>query len=823
MGCSVSTQSGVGGLYAMPNDDDEGIPYWLPTNNNSNNSDVMEEDNNESPQQQYISSSHSTRRTSNTNRQKNQHIKKRPRGPSQQQQDCCAAAQSETTAQWSTNLCSNTITESPQRKPFPCTLAQAADDGVIDSVPCNLNEDTTCNNPSSTLLKPKSKLNHSPTIMDHPLAISTPQQQTTHQIEENESPTIFSDRQWLVLPEQKYDMNTLHPSNVTAPFLGSMYWIPASPKSSPLKQTSLGGGRKRIGGLACQGSSDPSCLVYGMSGDSGVMDGNKKNVPSLISPTNTIEDYSPMENISPDGDDEGIIRPFTNFGLQDMSMTSISTPTENNNMDESSLGLQRAEKLLLSLNSTEEWDEEVDAGEDYDEDEANDTFETQDGVPQGSFLHQENMTPQGETVDISRELLDYSELEESYVLDAVKSYQPPRQLFDNGGNHNVGKVGHNVGESSLMDNMLDESFEVVTSTTPSKERRGLQNIDDVQKKDQPSTNKKSKGMLPSLLCMAPATNLLDSPVKVEKKNGQETTRVVTPPCPPSPNVATFHTQGGSRRERHVSTLPSVNIGQPIRLRVTDKSSHRGASSDLQVSLSQQDSPCDYVSYDPYFSTGKYTITLPNGRPYGNGLVIKMGHGEFMILQDSRGAVLAVIKSRYTHTPSMVMYSPKKRFTNQLASGHRLTRRGETIVIVDGNEGEALYPWALISKGGRTMGDDCSIHVVNDNTREGGKKSTSSGIFNSEPSFRGRHEFDRDLHTHTVVNRTTTFLEEVPCCVIVRDSSNLDAVDITIAPGKSALVLFYHVNGCAQYIILVIWLLHLTYICLCLTAFATHMN
>ena len=80
-----------------------------------------------------------------------------------------------------------------------------------------------------------------------------------------------------------------------------------------------------------------------------------------------------------------------------------------------------------------------------------------------------------------------------------------------------------------------------------------------------------------------------------------------------------------------------------------------------------------------------------------------------------------------------------------------------------------------------MGDDCSVFMVNDNARAGGRKSTSSGIFNSEPSFRGRHEFDRELHTHTVVNRTTTSLEEVPCCVIVRDSSNLDAVDITIAP------------------------------------------
>ena len=43
------------------------------------------------------------------------------------------------------------------------------------------------------------------------------------------------------------------------------------------------------------------------------------------------------------------------------------------------------------------------------------------------------------------------------------------------------------------------------------------------------------------------------------------------------------------------------------------------------------------------------------------------------------------------------------------------------------------------------------------------------------------------------------------------------------PGKSALVLlFYHVNVCAQYVVLVIWLLYLIYICLCLNAFASRM-
>ena len=73
---------------------------------------------------------------------------------------------------------------------------------------------------------------------------------------------------------------------------------------------------------------------------------------------------------------------------------------------------------------------------------------------------------------------------------------------------------------------------------------------------------------------------------------------------------------------------------------------------------------DFFSYDPYFSTGKYTVTTRRGGPggdgpgvpggqYGNGLVMKVGW-QFMILEDSRGTVLAVIKSRRTHAPSTVV-------------------------------------------------------------------------------------------------------------------------------------------------------------------------
>merc|ERR1712194_579682 len=86
-------------------------------------------------------------------------------------------------------------------------------------------------------------------------------------------------------------------------------------------------------------------------------------------------------------------------------------------------------------------------------------------------------------------------------------------------------------------------------------------------------------------------------------------------------------------------------------------------------------------------------------------------------------------------------------------------------------------------------------------------SSSAGvIFHSRASFQGRHGFEQELHTHTVVSRTatavttagtrsgggsSTSLEEVepaPCCVIVRDPSNLDVVDLTVAPWIDPLLM-----------------------------------
>lgn len=265
---------------------------------------------------------------------------------------------------------------------------------------------------------------------------------------------------------------------------------------------------------------------------------------------------------------------------------------------------------------------------------------------------------------------------------------------------------------------------------------------------------------------------------------------------------------------------------------------------------------------------------------GSGHGVFASASQFVILEDGTGSVPCVIKSLRTHDcPSAVVYAPKPRYAGQVPSGHRLTRRrngygygvgcgferrrgmgvGNAAAVIDddreddvnGGGSEALYPWALVSKRGRGMEDECAVHLVNDEGRKGKKggrggfssSSTTTNhnnggsIFNSEPSFRGRHGFDdRGLQTHTVVSRTTTTtagaassstvsslhcaektnskksntsaygrtkggesdsckndnnstsLEEVPCCLIIRDPSDFDAVDLTIAPGIDPLLM-----------------------------------
>jgi hypothetical protein len=218
--------------------------------------------------------------------------------------------------------------------------------------------------------------------------------------------------------------------------------------------------------------------------------------------------------------------------------------------------------------------------------------------------------------------------------------------------------------------------------------------------------------------------------------------------------------------------------------------------------------------------------------------------QFMILEDRIGNVPCVIKSLRTHIPSMILYSPKARYVGQEPSAHRLVSRQKedegmssnaaatTTTIIDDN-GErddniddnsvALYPWAFIGKSGRTREDECMIHLVKindsamkDNTA--GRSSpplTSNGIFHLDPSFRGRHGFDeRGLHTHTVVHRITSPMKStkkitntlssnlesnvildggVPCCLMIRDPSNVDTTDLTIAPGIDPLLMICYLT------------------------------
>lgn len=283
-------------------------------------------------------------------------------------------------------------------------------------------------------------------------------------------------------------------------------------------------------------------------------------------------------------------------------------------------------------------------------------------------------------------------------------------------------------------------------------------------------------------------------------------------------LTTVHIPDGRRKSnrQHVNTLPSLRVGKPIRLRVTE--SYAGYSSPEIVpgeanngdgcgakdsdalnesgvsgsSLLTEEEAQQFFSYDPYFSSGEYTVTKPSGRPYGNGLSVKMGE-QYMTLQDLNGRVWAVTRSRHTFVPSSVIYSPKPRYEGQIPSSHRpYSERGE------GVEGEVdLYPWAIIKKDGRRMDHDATIHLVSTNAMDMDKKKLIGGIFDPKPSYRSRHGFDDNGgHSHTMVyrvessesNEDNESCEEVPCCILLRDEVKRDVFDVTIAPGIDPLLI-----------------------------------
>lgn len=279
----------------------------------------------------------------------------------------------------------------------------------------------------------------------------------------------------------------------------------------------------------------------------------------------------------------------------------------------------------------------------------------------------------------------------------------------------------------------------------------------------------------------------------------------------SPNVTNFNGPGFQWSERHVTTLPSYK--DPIRLRITERSSSYNFNSSPSTSFgdcSSRRSPGvvgDYYSYDPNFlNSSYYKITQNNGRPYGNGLQIKSCSG-FMTLEDQsvNGNVLAVMKSIYAaDAPRRIVYSPKQRFEGQLCSGFRLKSMGKSdlgkkqrVMVVEGKEGIKLYPWFMVKKESSELHSSCSVHYfVKEN------KGTS---FQTSPSFIGRHGFDEDdeARTHTIVSRIDDAgcgdnngsrsnkegrRTSTPCCAIVRDATNIDAVEIVISPGIDPLLM-----------------------------------
>jgi hypothetical protein len=371
-------------------------------------------------------------------------------------------------------------------------------------------------------------------------------------------------------------------------------------------------------------------------------------------------------------------------------------------------------------------------------------------------------------VDTSHELLNYSVLDEDILDGGVP--QTPRRLFEE---------EEMVTPSRLVDNSFIGNEEDFVCAT----------IDEIETIPSPGlfASHSKYGSTPKLPKPHMTTGVSQSNIsptiseinlEVAQINHPKTPGHghITPPkpLPPSPNIATFYGHWGSRRERHVSTLPSQVTGKPICLRVTETR------------------PTDMFSYDPYYSSGTYVISTENNRPYGNGLLMRMGT-QFMTLEDGRGCTLAVIKSRYTHVPSSVVYAPKPRFAGQAPSGHRLSNLTNGTSEFCGHSSE-LFPWALIRKEGRAMTDSCTVHLVDESIVRGNTTNArrNSGMFRTIPNFRGSHGFEGEWNTHTLVTRSVSSKKgrnkELPCCVIVRDPMNVDAVDITIAPGIDPLLM-----------------------------------
>mmetsp|Transcript_15346 Transcript_15346/g.21901 ORF Transcript_15346/g.21901 Transcript_15346/m.21901 type:complete len:662 (+) Transcript_15346:386-2371(+) len=292
------------------------------------------------------------------------------------------------------------------------------------------------------------------------------------------------------------------------------------------------------------------------------------------------------------------------------------------------------------------------------------------------------------------------------------------------------------------------------------------------------------------------------------------TSIPTPPISPSfrtsselSSATAWHLPDGAHRagSKRVNTLPSMIEGQPIKLKVTERytgflnvndsttAAYEGGSNNI----STYEENSHLFSYDPYFSSGRYEISKPPGEDYGNGLHIEMG-SQFMTLADSNGRVYATARSRHTFVPSFIIYAPRPRFPGQTASTHTTTMEADDV---------ELYPWAYVKKEGRRMDHDVTLHLVSSKEEKNlftqnniSSNKNMRGTFSKEPYIRAQHCFDsQHSHSHTKVYRETANNEEgtseedrlLPCCILVRDSTDQDSFGVTIAPGIDPLLIIMY--------------------------------
>ena len=526
----------------------------------------------------------------------------------------------------------------------------------------------------------------------------------------------FSNRQWLVLPEQQYEQAMNHSHPPLPPFLGSTYWMQASPLPRLSEEYQDNSNRRAMS-------------------DAGV----HMSFKSLITPSPIHESPAQFEQVSPDD----LLKQYE-VGLA-----------------------QRRERLILRLNSSD----------DRDEADAAHTCSSRDG---GEALRPSLVSPQH---DLNRTL--DTEDEEQEDANVMNAYSPAKDITTKPSNDTSAELldYSSFLEESYSQDQRDKAYAVEKGTPLTPEHTPRRLFEEVDTTAEETTFEIDE--------IEQQRVLFETPERITRFVDDQG---VFPRFPSvaksSPSTLTFTTLGGTCRERHVSTLPS---DEPIRLKVTDCSSHqRLHTNHTNLSQNSNNSPGDFCSFDPYFSTGKYKVTLRNGKPWGNGIHLKMSQ-QFMTLADSMGNVAAVVKSRYTHIPSVVLYSPRPRFAGQSPSTHGVSR-DKKIVDLSSDNGSLvdhlpLYPWALISKSGRTMEDECCCYFIDEESASSASSSArsarvrkeSAGLFSSAAAFRGKHGFDRGLHTHTLVSRVDGS-DDVPCCVSVRDSNDCDVVDVTIAPG-----------------------------------------